>query len=71
MIIHFYFRDVNQKVILITLGYSYSGVKGEIKVWNPNLESDDEYSISQISLKSGPYYNYETVQSGWAVSIFF
>lgn len=54
--------------ILLTEGYSYSGVKGDIKVWNPHVESDDEYSTSQVSLKSGPYYDFESVEAGWAVS---
>ncbi|KAG8635931.1 hypothetical protein MANES_16G077400v8 [Manihot esculenta] len=54
--------------ILLTVGYSYSGVKGDIKVWNPFVESDDEYSTSQISLKSGPYYDFESLESGWAVN---
>ncbi|KAL9400129.1 hypothetical protein Peur_009090 [Populus x canadensis] len=54
--------------ILLTEGYSYSGVKGDIKVWNPHVESDDEYSTSQVSLKSGPYYDFESVEAGWAVN---
>lgn len=54
--------------ILLTEGYSYSGVKGDIQVWNPHVESDDEYSTSQVSLKSGPYYDFESVEAGWAVS---
>ncbi|KAJ6743489.1 CARBOXYL-TERMINAL PEPTIDASE [Salix viminalis] len=54
--------------ILLTEGYSYSGVKGDIQVWNPHVESDDEYSTSQVSLKSGPYYDFESVEAGWAVN---
>lgn len=61
---------VKQMSILLTVGYSYSGVKGDIKVWNPFVESDDEYSTSQISLKSGPYYDFESLESGWAVSTY-
>ncbi|KAF5748292.1 hypothetical protein HS088_TW04G00244 [Tripterygium wilfordii] len=56
------------KAILLTEGYSYSGVRGDIKVWNPNVEADDEYSTSQVSLKSGPYYFYESIETGWAVN---
>lgn len=44
------------------------GAKGDIRVWNPKVESDDEYSTSQVALKSGPYYDYEAIESGWAVS---
>lgn len=46
----------------------FSGAKGDIKVWNPFVESDDEYSTSRISLQSGPYYDFESIESGWAVS---
>ncbi|KDP34131.1 hypothetical protein JCGZ_07702 [Jatropha curcas] len=62
-------RETNRSMsILLTEGFSYSGVKGDIKVWNPFVESDDEYSISQVSLKSGPWYSFESLQSGWAVN---
>ncbi|XP_059658906.1 protein neprosin-like [Cornus florida] len=54
--------------ILLTEGYSYSGGKGDIKVWNPFVETDDEYSTSQVALQNGPYYDYESVESGWAVN---
>ena len=58
---------MNQKAVLITEGYSYSRAKGDIKVWNPNVEADDEYNTSQICLSNGPYYNFESIESGWAV----
>lgn len=55
---------------MLTEGYNYAGVKGDIKVWNPYVESDDEYSTSRISLRSGPWYDFESVEAGWAVSIY-
>ncbi|XWS17666.1 hypothetical protein CRYUN_Cryun33cG0087200 [Craigia yunnanensis] len=58
----------HSKAILLTEGYNYAGVKGDIKVWNPHVESDNEYSTSRISLRSGPYYDFESVESGWAVN---
>lgn len=58
---------MNQTAILLTEGYRYLGGKGDIKVWNPQVESDDEYSTSQVSLKNGPYYDYDCIESGWAV----
>ncbi|KAA8525187.1 hypothetical protein F0562_006949 [Nyssa sinensis] len=61
-------QDNHSLAILLTAGYSYSGAKGDIKVWNPFVESDDEYSTSQVCLKSGPYYDYESVEAGWAVN---
>ncbi|WCJ29560.1 hypothetical protein M5689_011186 [Euphorbia peplus] len=63
------FRQSNRSVaILLTEGYSYSGVKGDIKVWNPYVESDQEWTTSQISLKSGSYSDYESLEFGWAVN---
>ncbi|KAK6249001.1 hypothetical protein QUC31_020566 [Theobroma cacao] len=65
-------QQINQmnhsKAILLTAGYNYAGVKGDIKVWNPHVESDDEYSTSRISLRNGPYFDFECVESGWAVN---
>lgn len=54
---------------MLTEGYNYAGVKADIKVWNPHVESDDEFSTSRISLRSGPWYDFESVEAGWAVSI--
>ncbi|KAL5786313.1 hypothetical protein ACOSQ2_008705 [Xanthoceras sorbifolium] len=56
------------KAIVITAGYHYSGIKADIKVWNPFVESDDEYSTSRVLLATGPYYDFESVESGWAVN---
>ncbi|XP_071918606.1 protein neprosin isoform X1 [Coffea arabica] len=55
--------------ILHTEGYAYFGAKGDIKVCYPSVELDDEYTTSQVALKSGPYNQYEALESGWAVSI--
>ncbi|VFQ84704.1 unnamed protein product [Cuscuta campestris] len=53
--------------MLHTEGMSYLGAKGDIKVWNPHVEKED-YSTSHVTLAGGPYYDYELVQSGWAVN---
>jgi hypothetical protein len=58
---------VNQKAILLTSGYHYLGGKGEILVYNPFVEKDDEYSTAQVSLLNGSRDDYELVESGWAV----
>lgn len=63
--------NLNQKAVLLTEGFNYLGGKGDIQVFNPYVESDDEYSTSQVCLKHGPYYAYESVESGWAVSSLF
>ncbi|KAL3818978.1 hypothetical protein ACJIZ3_004883 [Penstemon smallii] len=64
-----YLRQMNHSLaILHTEGYAYLGAKGDIKVWNPQVEHDDEYTTSQVALKSGPYNNYEAIESGWAVN---
>lgn len=49
-------------------GYAYLGAKGDIKVWNPKVEFDDEYSTSRVALKTGPYYDFDSMESGWQVS---
>ncbi|KAL9226865.1 hypothetical protein vseg_002628 [Gypsophila vaccaria] len=54
--------------ILLTEGYNYNGAKADIKVWNPLVERDDEYSSSHIALKNGPYKIYESVEAGWIVN---
>ncbi|GFZ16688.1 similar to AslB [Actinidia rufa] len=67
--INSYLQQENHSLAtLLTDGFSYSGAKGDIKVWNPYVESNDEYSTSQVSLKNGPYKSYEAVESGWAVN---
>lgn len=47
------------------------GGKTDMKTWNPHVEEDDEYSTSRLALKSGPYYDYQAIESGWTVSIYF
>ncbi|XP_031271352.1 uncharacterized protein LOC116129759 [Pistacia vera] len=37
------------KAVLLTLGYIYSGAKADIKVWDPSVESDDDYSTSRVN----------------------
>lgn len=56
-----------QKAILLTEGYRYNGAKGDIKVWTPKVDFDDDYSTSQVCLVNGPYWAFESVESGWAV----
>ncbi|KAL0558126.1 hypothetical protein IC582_006691 [Cucumis melo] len=58
----------NHSAILLAVGNNFNGAKGDIKVCNPNVEFDDEYSTSQVALLTGPYYNYEAIESGWAVN---
>lgn len=56
-----------QKAILLTEGYRYNGAKGDIKVWTPNVDFDDDYTTSKVCLINGPYWAFESVESGWAV----
>ncbi|XP_022961958.1 uncharacterized protein LOC111462577 isoform X1 [Cucurbita moschata] len=56
------------KAFLLTAGNNYNAAKGDIKVCNPRVEFDDEYSTSQVALLTGPYYNFEAIESGWAVN---
>ncbi|KAK7853108.1 hypothetical protein CFP56_036864 [Quercus suber] len=50
---------------LITLGYSYVGARGNINIWNPRVQSPDEYTTAQIWLKSGPGDSFESIEAGW------
>ncbi|RDX76387.1 hypothetical protein CR513_43629, partial [Mucuna pruriens] len=58
----------HSKAILFTDGYRYLGGKGDIKVFNPTVEKDDEYSTAQVALLTGPYNDFECVEAGWAVN---
>lgn len=57
-----------QLAILHTEGYAYIGGKGDILVYTPNVELDDEYSTSRVALKTGPYNDFEAMEAGWQVS---
>ncbi|KAM1834426.1 hypothetical protein ACFX13_016895 [Malus domestica] len=57
-------RANHSKAILLTVGYRYTGGKGDIKVYNPMVDLDDDYSTSQVSLLNSR----EMVESGWAVN---
>ncbi|XP_048446396.1 uncharacterized protein LOC108867771 [Pyrus x bretschneideri] len=54
--------------ILITVGYSYTGAHGDINIWNPRVQSPDEFTTAQIWLKNGPGDAFESVESGWVVN---
>ncbi|CAI9093612.1 OLC1v1029159C1 [Oldenlandia corymbosa var. corymbosa] len=54
--------------ILFAEGFAYYGAKADIQVWNPHVGEDDEYSMSQVALKSGTRRESEVVESGWAVN---
>ncbi|KAJ9538254.1 hypothetical protein OSB04_030987 [Centaurea solstitialis] len=54
--------------VVLTEGFSYSGAKANIKVWNPYVESNGDYSTSQVMLRSGPIESFDTAQAGWAVN---
>ncbi|XP_024979030.1 uncharacterized protein LOC112516245 [Cynara cardunculus var. scolymus] len=53
---------------VLTTGLSYSGAKANIKVWNPFVESNTDYSSSQVMLRNGPLKTFETAEAGWTVN---
>ncbi|KAJ0513879.1 putative neprosin [Helianthus annuus] len=55
-------------LMALTTGYSYSGAKANIKVFNPYVESVGDYSSSQVMLRTGPLQSFETAEAGWAVN---
>ncbi|KAL5728924.1 hypothetical protein ACHQM5_001947 [Ranunculus cassubicifolius] len=67
--VQYYFPQENVSLsYLLTQGYSYIGAQADINLWNPHLESNDEYSSGQIWLRNGPPNFYESVESGWVVN---
>ncbi|GJS65627.1 putative neprosin [Tanacetum coccineum] len=54
--------------VVFTGGFSYSGAKGNIKVFRPFVESNDDYSSSQVMIMNGPLKWSETIEAGWAVN---
>ncbi|KAH9799844.1 AslB [Citrus sinensis] len=77
---HSKFESINNKTIhlgplvdrsaavLVTVGFNYIGAQGDINVWNPRVESPDDYTTAQIWLKGGPGDNFESVEGGWVVN---
>ncbi|XP_016468259.1 protein neprosin-like [Nicotiana tabacum] len=64
-----YLSQMNHSLaILHTEGYRYLGAKTDMVTWNPHVEADDEYSTSRVALISGAYYDYQDIESGWAVN---
>ncbi|GMI88515.1 hypothetical protein like AT5G56530 [Hibiscus trionum] len=62
-------KETNRsKAIVVSIGSNHIGVKGDMRVYQPFVEFDDEYSTTKICLVSGPYYNFESVEAGWAVN---
>ncbi|XP_074319140.1 protein neprosin-like [Silene latifolia] len=61
--------NVNRSLaILHTEGLNYNAAKADVKVWKPYVEHDDEYSTSRIALKTGPYYEYDSIEAGCIVN---
>ncbi|XP_062162939.1 protein neprosin-like [Alnus glutinosa] len=70
-------KNLNVRVDYDTTGHEYAGVRlsegnyhgasAFINVWNPTV-NDDEVSIAQIWLTSGPSDLLNTIEAGWIVS---
>ena len=58
---------VNQAAYLFTKGYGFVGARGVINVWNPRVDSPDEYTTAQIWIKNGPNDGFESIEAGWMV----
>ncbi|XVF46610.1 hypothetical protein PTKIN_Ptkin03bG0041500 [Pterospermum kingtungense] len=54
--------------ILYTHGTNYIGIKGNINLWNPHVDSPGDITTAQIWLKAGPEDNFESIEAGWAVN---
>ncbi|GKD89410.1 putative neprosin, partial [Tanacetum coccineum] len=58
----------NSFIVVLTEGFSYSGAKANIKVFRPFVESNDDYSSSQVMIRNGPLRSFDTIEAGWEVS---
>ncbi|GMY28822.1 hypothetical protein FCV25MIE_24064 [Fagus crenata] len=56
---------------LITTEGNYIGARGNINLWNPEVEYSDEYTTGQIWLTSGLVDNFESIEAGWMVNPMF
>ncbi|KAI3803934.1 hypothetical protein L1987_32100 [Smallanthus sonchifolius] len=57
-----------QFAVVLTEGFSYSGAKANIKVFNPYIDSIGDYSSSQVMLRNGPLRSFESAEAGWTVN---
>ncbi|CAJ2636213.1 unnamed protein product [Trifolium pratense] len=62
-------NDGHEYAIGYVSGDEYYGAKASINVWNPQLESPDEFSLSQIWITTGSFEkDLNTIEAGWQVS---
>ncbi|KAI9107061.1 hypothetical protein K1719_022589 [Acacia pycnantha] len=54
--------------LLATLGYNYIGAQAAVNVWNPRVDLPDDFTTSQMWLKSGNGDVFESVEAGWVVN---
>lgn len=54
--------------IMITEGFAYLGARGDIAIFNPQVERENEYTTSHVALENGPHDKFEAVKAGWTVS---
>ncbi|XP_075650899.1 protein neprosin-like [Castanea sativa] len=59
---------IPQAAYLLATGDSYIGARGFINVWNPRVQSPDEYTTAQIWLKNGSVVTFESIEAGWMVN---
>ncbi|KAI4316558.1 hypothetical protein L6164_024531 [Bauhinia variegata] len=61
-------RENYSKAMLFAVGFRYLGAKADFLVFNPYVETEDEYSTTQVALFNGGSYDHECVEAGWAVN---
>ncbi|KAK7853110.1 hypothetical protein CFP56_036866, partial [Quercus suber] len=49
---------------LLTFGHSYIGIRADINIWSPRVESPDEYT-TPVWLRSSPGNDFESIEAGW------
>ncbi|GMH06959.1 hypothetical protein Nepgr_008799 [Nepenthes gracilis] len=62
-------HQVNRSTaMLVATAFHFTGARGSFNIWHPNVVSSDEFTTSQIWLRSGPPEEFESVESGWTVN---
>jgi hypothetical protein len=62
---------IMQGVHLAASGSNFIGAEADINVWNPKVDLPDDSTTAQIWLKAGNGNEFESIEAGWMVSVFF
>ncbi|PNX81230.1 hypothetical protein L195_g037247, partial [Trifolium pratense] len=59
---------VRRHAVAVVDGGEFYGAKATINLWNPHIESPNEFSLAQIWIVSGTYgKDINTIEAGWQI----